>query len=301
MHRTNHPVTARLVGVLLAMCAGLAGFAAAPAPSPAVTQAPAPAPAQGPPRPRFPAQLRAPDDPQVVARGKRVYDISCRACHGADLRGGDMGGPNLLRSDVMLNDVRGENLRPLLQGGRGRMPAVPLDDDDSVAVAVYVHSVLAQGRAQGAPPAAPAAPLDILVGRAADGQLYFTEMCGRCHSVTGDLQGIASRVPDPVELQNRWVAGGRQEPLDRTAPPSRRDVTAVVTPLTGRPIEGRLERIDDFAVTLVLADGAIRTFRRVGAVPRVEIRDPLVAHKQLLQTYSDRDIHNVTAFLVTLK
>lgn len=212
-----------------------------------------------------------------------------------------MGGPNLLRSDVMLNDVRGENLRPLLQGGRGRMPAVPLDEDDGVAVAVYVHSVLAQGRAQGAPPAAPPVPLNIVVGRAADGEAYFTEMCGRCHSVTGDLQGIASRVADPLELQNLWVAGGRQELRDRMAPPTRRDVTAIVTPPSGPPIEGRLERIDDFVVTLVTPDGLVRTFRRVGAVPKVEIRDPLAVHRQLLQTYTDRDIHNVTAYLVTLK
>ena len=74
-----------------------------------------------------------------------------------------------------------------------------------------------------------------------------------------------------------------------------------VTPASGPTVEGRLDRIDDFSVTLVLADGTRRTFRRSGDIPRVEITDPLAAHKAMLQTYTDRDMHNVTAYLVTLK
>ena len=289
MDTIPRPVNTRVAGLILMAVACLA------------VSGTAQAPAQGPPTPRFPAQLRPPDDPQVVARGKRVYDISCRACHGADLRGGDMGGPNLLRSDVMLNDNNGERLLPILQGSRARMPAIDLPSGDVAAVAVYVHSVLAQGRAQGAPPAAPPVPLNILVGDASQGQAYFAAKCTSCHSITGDLQSIGVRVADPVELQNLWVGGGRQEVSDPTDPPSRRDVTAVVTPVSGPRVEGRLDRIDDFIVTLILADGRRQTIRRVGAVPRIEIRDPLATHKQLLQTYTDHDIHNVTAYLVTLK
>ena len=284
---------------------GLAAMLVAAATSLAVpVAAQAPGPTTGPPQPRFPAQLRPPGDPERVARGKRVYEISCRACHGADLRGGDMGGPNLLRSDVMLNDDQGERLLPILQGARPRMPPVDLPPDDVTAVATYVHSVLAQGRAQGAPPAAPPVPVDIVVGDAAEGQQYFAARCSACHSATGDLQGIAARVPGPVELQNLWVAGGRQEPRDPNGPLTRRDVMVVVSPPTGAPgvsIEGRLERIDDFSVSLVTVDGLRRTIRRNGDVPKIEIRDPLATHKQLLLAYTDRDIHNVTAYLVTLK
>ena len=263
-------------------------------------QAPAPA-APAPPAPRFPAQQRPPDDPLVVARGKRVYDISCRACHGTDLRGGDMGGPNLLRSEVMLNDSLGERLLPILQGSRTRMPAIDLPPEDVMAVAAYVHSVLAQGRAQGAPPAAAPVSLNILVGDATQGQAYFAAKCGTCHSIAGDLQGIAGRTPDAAELQNLWVGGGRQDPIDPTSAPNRRDVTVTVTPASGSSMQGRLDRIDDFTVTLILADGRRQTVRRVGDIPRVEVHDPLAAHKQLLQSYTDRDIHNVTAYLVTLK
>ena len=285
----TYRVATIIVGTV-AVCCGMTGAA----------QTPAQAPAPGPP-PRFPAQMRPAEDPDLVARGKRVYDISCRACHGADLRGGDMGGPNLLRSQVALNDQRGELLQPILQGARPGMPAVPLQPNDATAVAAYVHSVLAQGRAQGAPPAAPAVPLDILVGDPVAGQTYFAAKCSSCHSPAGDLHGLASRIPDPVQIQNLWVAGERIEPQDPNRSVSERDVVVAVSQAPGPPVEGRLERIDDFSVTLLMRDGIRQTFRRVGDQPRIEIRNPLAAHKQMLQTYTDRDIHNVTAYLVTLK
>jgi cytochrome c oxidase cbb3-type subunit 3 len=255
----------------------------------------------------FPAQQRPPGDPAVVDRGKLVYGTSCRACHGADLRGGDMGGPNLLRSDVMLNDVDGELLSPVVGGSRASsgMPAINLPPGDTTAVAAYIHSVLATSRAQGAPPAGPSVQLNVLVGDAAAGAAYFNAKCVSCHSVTGDLQGIGARVSDPMQLQNLWVGGGSGGGGGRGAgpddPPSRRTVTATVTPASGPSVQGRLDRIDDFTVTLTLADGTRRTFRRVGDVPKVEVNDPLAAHKRLLETYTNSDMHNVTAYLVTVK
>ena len=78
-------------------------------------------------------------------------------------------------------------------------------------------------------------------------------------------------------------------------------IWVTVSPATGPTIAGRLDRIDDFAVTLILADGTRRTFRRRGDMPKVLVNDPLAAHRKLLEAYTDRDIHNVTAYLVTLK
>ena len=77
--------------------------------------------------------------------------------------------------------------------------------------------------------------------------------------------------------------------------------TATVTPPSGPPVHGRLDRIDDFTVTLILDDGTRRTFRRVGDVPEIQINDPLATHKALLERYTDADMHNVTAFLMTVK
>jgi cytochrome c oxidase cbb3-type subunit 3 len=161
--------------------------------------------------------------------------------------------------------------------------------------------VLAQGRAQGAPPLGAALPLNILVGDASEGRAFFGAKCSSCHSPSGDLQGIASRIADPTQLQNLWVAGETQEPRDPFRPVTDHDVIVIVTPPAGAPIEGRLEHVDDFSVSLLQRDGRRRSFRRAGEVPKVDIRDPLAGHKQLLQTYTDADIHNVTAYLVTLK
>ena len=260
----------------------------------------------GNPNATFPAQQRAAADPALVARGQGLYGVHCRACHGVDLRGGDIGGPNLLRSQLALNDQDGELMGPVITQGRQTpglpaMPPIPLSADDVKAVAAYIHSVHATMRGQGSPPPGTEVPPDILVGDAKAGEAYFKANCSACHSVTGDLQGVGRRFADPVQLQNTWVAGGAR---GRGGPPpgatNRRQVTAVVTLPNGQRIEGRLDRIDDFIVVLTTADGQ-RSFGRTGDVPRVEVRDPLEGHRKLLAVYADRDIHNVTAYLVTLK
>ena len=250
-----------------------------------------------------PGQVRPAGDPAEIERGKAVYGISCRGCHGADLRGGDMGGPNLLRSQLSLSDRDGEKIIPVIQGSlqSGGMPAIPVSPADAKAVATYVRSVLATIGGQGTPPTS-VLPPTILVGNATAGQTYFAQKCSSCHSVTGDLQGIATRIADPKTLQNAWVAGGVRLGRGPAASPSpKRTVTVSVTPPGGPAVEGRLLRIDDFMVTLEQTDGTARSFRREGDLPKVEVRDPLAAHRDLLATYSDDDIHNVTAYLVTLK
>jgi cytochrome c oxidase cbb3-type subunit 3 len=253
-----------------------------------------------------PGQQRKPENPEQVARGKAIYGISCTACHGADLRGGDMGGPNLLRSQVAIIDKDGEGIVPIVQNGRGNMPAIPMPPADAQAVAAYVRSVMATIGRQGMPPGVGKEPPSILVGDAKAGQQYFDAKCAKCHSAAGDLKGLATRIADPRALQNAWVAGGgggrRGGRGGAPTPPSdRRIVTAVVTPSSGPAIEGQLVRIDHFLVTLRLADGSIRSFTREGDVPKVEVRDPMKPHRDLLLEYTDKNIHDVTAYLVTLK
>lgn len=308
--------------LLLGSIAVRAGAQAGP-PAPPGGQAPPPAAPGAPAAPgrqggggrgaTFPAQQRPPGDPAVIARGATLYGIHCRACHGVDLRGGDIGGPNLLRSQLALNDQEGELIGPVITGGRQNpgmpvMPPLPLSPDDIKAVAAHVHAVQATMRGQGSPPPGTEKPPDILVGDAAAGQAYFQANCSKCHSSSGDLQGLASRVADPVQLQNLWVGGGgggggrgRGGAADPGAPPDRRQATVVVTQPNGQKIEGRLDRIDDFMVLLTTADGVQKSIGRSGDVPKVEVRDPMTGHRQLLARYTDRDIHNVTAYLVTLK
>ena len=256
----------------------------------------------------FPAQQRQPGDPAVIARGKTLYEINCRACHGADLRGGDIGGPNLLRSQLVLNDQHGELILPVVKNGRMNpgmpvMPPLPLPDDDVKAIAEYIHAVAATMRGQGSPPAGAEVELNVLVGDATAGRAYFSSRCASCHSPTGDLQGLASKISDPRQLQNYWITGGGGGRGGRGGGGAggRPEVMVMVTPASGSKVEGRLDRIDDFIVVLTPADGIQRSFRRDGDVPKVEIRDPLDAHRKLLTVYTDKDIHDVTAYLVTLK
>jgi cytochrome c oxidase cbb3-type subunit 3 len=263
----------------------------------------------------FPSGQRKAADPAVVERGKTLYGVNCRLCHGADLRGGDMGGVNLMRSQLVLSDQEGELIYPVVHNGRNTpgmspMPPLPMQESDVKAVAAYIHSVAATKVGQGGPPTAEseAKELNIVVGDAAAGKKYFDANCTSCHSATGDLAGIATRYGSPMALQTAWVAGGggggrggRGGGGGPAAPREPKPVTATITTADGQRVEGRLEQIDDFLVTVQLADGTSRTFTRRGAAPGIEIHDPLDGHKKLLVKYTDTDIHDVTAYLVTLK
>jgi cytochrome c oxidase cbb3-type subunit 3 len=286
----------------------------------AVAQETPPPPAQAPPQGGrgagggrraggfVPGQQRPPGDPVQIARGKTLYGIACTSCHGADLRGGDLGGPNLLRSQVALSDQNGELIVPIIQGSRQNMgmPPIQMNPEDAKATAAYVRSVMETIGRQGMPPDVGLAPTSILVGNAGEGKAYFAAKCASCHSVTGDLQGIASKYADPKMLQNVWVTGGGRGGRGGRggATPGAADARAVMVGVTlpsGEKVEGRLVRIDDFLVTVGLADGTVRSFRRNGDVPKVDVRDPMKAHRDLLSLYSDKDMHDLTAYLVTLK
>ena len=240
----------------------------------------------------------APGDPAAIERGKAVYGVQCAFCHGSDARGGE-GGPNLLRSELVLNDQKGELIAPVVQNGRpdAGMPKFPLTNPQIADIAAFVHSFRVGGY-----DASRNRPPTILVGDAKAGQAYFQTKCASCHSVTGDLKGIGARFDDPKLLQNFYLMpgggrGGRGGGAPSNIPPT----TVTVTAAGGQKIEGTLNRIDDFIVTLTQADGTQRTVRRDGETPKVEIHDPLKPHKDLLPVYTDRNIHDLTAYLVTVK
>jgi cytochrome c oxidase cbb3-type subunit 3 len=181
---------------------------------------------------------------------------------------------------------------------------IPIADADIKAIAAYLHGLQAQGTNQGGPPPGPPVELDIVVGDAKAGEKYFAAKCSTCHSATGDLQGLATRLPEPRMLQNLWVSGGRvagprrggRRPLSEASVP-----TATVTLPSGEKVEGRLVRLDDFLVAVEVPDGTQRTIRRDGDVPTVEVKNPLDGHRDLLSLLTDTNMHDVTAYLTTLK
>lgn len=255
----------------------------------------------------FPAQQRPPADPALVQQGADIYGVNCRACHGLDLRGGDLGGPNLLRSEVVLQDQQGELIGPVVREGRSgtnvAMPPLPLADREVQAVAAYVHSITATARGQGAPPAEAAAPVNIVVGDIEAGAAQFQTLCSSCHNVSADLAGIATRIPSAEDLQNSWVAGRNwTAPADPNKPA--RAIQVSVKLDNGETVSGRLVRQDNFMLSLRTEAGEHRSFMLQRGTPRVvstEIVDPLARHLELLGQLTDDTMHDITAYLVTLK
>ena len=241
---------------------------------------------------------RAKVDPAVLERGKALYSVHCAFCHGSDARGGDGGGPNLLRSQLVLSDVKGERIGEVVVNGRpaNGMPPIALTPAQIADIAEYLHSFPVGGddRARNLPPT-------IVVGNAASGAARFQARCASCHSPTGDLKGLASRFPDARQLQDYWLVPTPARGRGAGPESSLRPVTAIVTLPSGDRIEGRLLRIDDFVVTIVPADGTPRSFGRRDDVPKVEIHDPVKPHRDLLPVYTDDEIHDLTAYLVTLR
>lgn len=263
----------------------------------------------------FPAHVRPEGDPAVVERGRTLYGTLCRACHGGDLRGGDIGGPNLLRSQLVLNDQQGELISPVIRDGRvpvgGGTPMPPqpqLAEADLKAISEYIHSVARTTQPQGGPPRGEPLELNLLVGDARAGEAYFQKECARCHATTGDLAGIGTRVTNIGQLQDSWVGGRRAGAAGPPGAPAadnpRRTVRVTVKFSDGSQQSGALARVDDFVVAFTTSDGRYRSYLRRSATPRiasVQLEDPLAPHRALWTRLTDKDMHDVTAYLAGVK
>jgi mono/diheme cytochrome c family protein len=282
--------TLRVLAVAAAAALSIASQAGAQAQNPpALTPSKPPVLSQDFPRP--------PGDPAAIARGKQIFSVNCGFCHGSDARGGE-GGPNLLRSPIVLNDQKGEVVAAVVLNGRVEkgMPKFNLALENVADIAAFLHSIKVGGDA-----ATQFNPKMVLVGNPAAGKSYFNGKgrCNACHSVKQDLAGIGSKY-DPKTLQDTIFTGGGTGMLGTplpTAPPR----TVSITMPTGELLVGRLVSIDDFNVVLTGADGNRRTLRRDGDSPRIQISNPLQAHLDMVRSWEDQDLHNLTAYLVTLK
>jgi cytochrome c oxidase cbb3-type subunit 3 len=243
--------------------------------------------------------------PEVILRGKALYETNCATCHAADLRGGP-NGTNLLRSGTALGDKKGELIGAAIAKHN---PAITLIPTDSVAVAEYIHSVHAAMGGQGSPPgrSPTGLELNVLVGDAKSGAAYFAAACSKCHSTTGDLKGIGSKYPDARALQNAWVAGssgrvgggggGRGGGGGAGNP-------VTVTMADGSKLEGTLVLKNDFLIIMMLPDGTRKSMARSDGIPKVDAKDPQEAHKKMVLELDDaqnKKMHDVTAYLWTIK
>jgi cytochrome c oxidase cbb3-type subunit 3 len=228
-------------------------------------------------------------DSATIARGKTAFQSSCGFCHGEDARGGRA--PDLIRSPLVNHDEGGNLISPVIRNGRPDkgMPSFPsLKDTEIADIVAFLHDsarkALHSGRVSSD------YPLEkLLTGNAAAGKAYFNGPggCAKCHSVTGDLAGIAQKY-SPIDLQQHMVY-----PAKAAAP------TATVTTADGKKFEGEVKRNNEFTIAIVGKDGWFRSWPR--SEVKVEVHDPLAAHRKLMEQYTDPDIHNLFAYLETLK
>jgi mono/diheme cytochrome c family protein len=223
-------------------------------------------------------------DPVAAGRGEKLYTPNCAFCHGARANGGDSG-PDLIRSPLVLHDEQGELIGPVVHQGRPDrgMPAFASFTDAQLKdLAAFLHMKIEQAANRGL-----YQELNIVTGNPIAGAWYFRAHCSSCHSATGDLAHIAAKF-DPPALQAQFLY-----------PVVSAKTQVKVTLPTGETVTGTLKRLDDFNVSLYDANGDYHSWA-CGEV-KVDVEDRLAEHRKLLDEYTDADMHNVLAYLVTLK
>ena len=233
-------------------------------------------------------------DPEAADRGKKIYIAECITCHGATARGGQ-NGPDLVRSLVVLHDRYGSTIGPFLKKGHQTQstPSANLTTAQVQDLSHFLHAKV-EDTLRTSPTFH---AQNVLTGDPKAGQAYFNGegKCNACHSPTGDLKGFGAKY-DPIDIQQRFLFPrpgiGRGANIKR--------VMVTVTPPSGPAVTGVLDRIDDFTVSLRDAGGEYHAFTRTPAL-KVKIDDPYLAHAQLLDKYTDKNMHDLTAYLETLK
>ena len=231
-----------------------------------------------------------------IDAGRTRFASQCGFCHGRDAGGGESG-PDLTRSDLVAADVRGDRIVPLLRSGRvdKGMPAFTLPDADLNAIVAFVHDQKVQAdSAVGGRRSVDLA--DLQTGNAAAGKRYFDTACARCHSAAGDLAGIAARLQGLPLLQRMLYP---TPATGRGADPSRIPQTVSVTLRSGQVVTGKLAYRDEFTIALIDAAGWQRSWP--ASQVTFTVNDPLQAHIDQLAKYTDADIHDVLAYLQTLR
>lgn len=255
--------------------------------------------------------LRQADGPRPSveeAAGQKIFEENCAACHGGGAAGGPGGAPSLLRSPIATANDGGKTLRAFLAIGRPEkgMPPFPMSSEQAVNLSAALQKI-ASAAASARNGGRKTDPASVLVGDAERGKAFFNGdvgKCSSCHAVAEaqaspatNLAHIATTYPEPKLLQNRMV-------LNRSffwSPSLGKDVTATIIHRDGRKLSGYLTSISDFKVVIRDEQGAETTIPRKGGEPRVDLTDRLQHHLDLLDRYQDNDIHDLTAYLATLK
>jgi cytochrome c oxidase cbb3-type subunit 3 len=294
------PVRAILkIPVILGALFAAASLLSAQEPQAPATSTPPPRPAPGGFNARNFFALGAAPDAAAVERGQKLYVPSCGFCHGTNATGGNSG-PDLVRSVLVLHDEgTGSEIGPVILNGRPDkgMPKFPFSEAQIKDLAAFFLS-----RSQAAANRMEYKILNIVTGDPRAGETYFSGHCANCHSPTGDLAHIAAKF-EPVALQSRFLYPMTKTLLGMPGPPPRprAQTTVTVTLPSGKSFAGALEYLDDFSVALRDSSGEYHSWSMDGSGVTVAVHDPLKEHAELLKQYTDADMHNILAYLETLK
>jgi len=231
--------------------------------------------------------------PELVKKGSALFQQDCSFCHGRDATGGESG-PDLTRSKLVAADVKGDKIGTVVRNGRLEKGMPPFDrsDDQIAALAAFIHTrrdnAMSGTGIRGVGGRKGVDPSDLQTGNAEAGKQYFNGAggCSNCHSPTGDLAGIASR-HEGLELEERM--------LYPKHPKSKIEVTLA----SGQTISGTLAYLDEFTVGVVDASGVYHSWRTSDVQYKVDAA--VNAHVDLFNKYKDDDIHNLMAYLQTLR
>jgi cytochrome c oxidase cbb3-type subunit III len=303
-----------LPGAALLLFGAVLTHAQAPAPSAGAPQGPAGRGGAQPPTGRgggnqgqgragSPASQRPPETvtpqsypPEQVQAGGVAFSAQCGFCHGRDAMGGETG-PDLTRSALVAEDVRGDKITPVVRTGRidKGMPAFTLPDTDIAAIVAFIHdSKVKAASLEGNRRSVDVA--DLQTGNAQAGQQFFNGPggCAACHSPTGDFNGLATRLQGLQLMQRMLYPGGRGRGGAPSALP-----TATITLPSNQTVTGKVVSQDEFTIAITDASGWYRSWPT--SQVRISVSNPLEAHIAMLPKYTNDDLHNVLAYLQTLK
>jgi mono/diheme cytochrome c family protein len=220
--------------------------------------------------------------------GSVLFRQNCAFCHGRDAQGGETG-PDLTQSRLVRRDVGGDRISEVVRNGRPekKMPAFHFSNQEIYSLVAFIHEQ--QAKAASKPGGRRGVEVaDLQTGNVEAGRRYFNGAgnCVACHSPTGDLASVASRY-EGLQLEEQMLYP--------------RDVKSRVTVTlpSGKQISGTVAYLDEFTVALRDADGNYHSWA-VGTV-KYKLDAPVNAHVDLFSKYTDDDIHNLMAYLQTLR
>ena len=254
--------------------------------------------ATAPPQGAAPASQSTPQQAaptEQVQKGQSLFATQCAFCHGRDAGGGETG-PDLTSSELVEKDVSGNEIGPVVRSGRidKGMPPFNLSDADLAAVVAFIHYQKTKMDSHAGRRRTVQAE-DLQTGNAEEGKQYFNGAggCAKCHSPGGDLAGVASRFRGLALLERMLYPGGRR------AGPSSSPVTVKVTLPSGETVTSKLAYRDEFVIGLVDSSGWYRSWFK--SAVKFKVNNPLEAHSEQLEKYTEESMHNVLSYLQTLR